>query len=176
MSDSELKLQLIDSAATEVLGAALADALRFGAANAPTAAPAVIHLQGELGAGKTTCARSLLHALGVRGIVRSPTYTLVEIYAASGIQCVHVDLYRLRGPQDLEDLGLRDYMTDGNLLLIEWPERGGAALPPADLVVSLGYRGDGREAMLAPRSARGANWVSDLRTDRRLVPYLPNLT
>jgi tRNA threonylcarbamoyladenosine biosynthesis protein TsaE len=176
MSDFDLKLELIDSAATEVLGAALADALRVDAPGGQAAAPTVIHLQGELGAGKTTCARSLLHALGVRGIVRSPSYTLVEIYAAGRVQCVHVDLYRLQGPEDLEDLGLRDYMSGGNLVLIEWPERGAGALPPADLVVTLGYRGPGREALVAAPSVRAAAWVQDLRTDRRLVPYLPNLT
>ncbi|HMD74886.1 MAG TPA: tRNA (adenosine(37)-N6)-threonylcarbamoyltransferase complex ATPase subunit type 1 TsaE [Steroidobacteraceae bacterium] len=179
MSESELKLDLSDSAATEALGVALADALP-APAPAPRDAPeihgnaTVVYLKGELGVGKTTCARSLLHALGVVGIVRSPTYTLVESYAGDRIQCIHVDLYRLRGPQDLEDLGLRDTLTPGNLLLIEWPERGGAELPPADLVVNLAYRGDGREAILQAHGPRGARWVENLRADSRLIPYLSN--
>lgn len=181
MTESDLKLELSDYAATEALGAALADALP-AQSRATREAPQipgnaiVVYLKGELGAGKTTCARSLLHALGVSGIVRSPTYTLVESYAGNRIQCIHVDLYRLRGPQDLEDLGLRDTLMPGNLLLIEWPERGGAELPPADLVVNLAYRADGREAILQAQSPTGTRWVEDLRTDSRLIPYLSNLT
>jgi len=175
MSESELKLELIDVAATERLGGALAEALRLDASPIPGAA-VVVYLEGELGTGKTSCARCLLHALGVAGIVRSPTYTLVEIYAANGIRCVHADLYRLRGPADLEDLGLRDMLAPGSVLLIEWPERGGAELPPADLAVNLAYRAQGREALLQARSARGVRWLEKLRTDSRLVPYLSNLT
>jgi tRNA threonylcarbamoyladenosine biosynthesis protein TsaE len=177
MSESELKLDLIDSAATQALGAALADGLPAPHDVPPVPGNAtVVYLKGDLGAGKTTCARSLLHGLGVAGIVRSPTYTLVESYAGSRIQCIHVDLYRLRGPEDIEDLGLRDTLAPGNLLLIEWPERGGDELPPADLVVNLSYRGEGREAILQARSPGGARWVDNLRTDSRLVPYLSNLT
>jgi len=177
MSESKLKLQLSDTAATEILGVALARALPAECiAAVPHAASTVVYLSGELGAGKTTCARGLLRGLGVTGIVRSPTYTLVEIYAANRIQCIHVDLYRLRGPEDLEDLGLRDYLAPGNLILIEWPERGGSSLPPADLCLSLSYRVPAREAQLQSASPRGARWLANLRTDSRLVPYLPNLT
>jgi len=177
MSESNLKLQLSDTAATESLGAALACALPAECiAAVPDAASTVVYLSGQLGAGKTTCARSLLHGLGVSGIVRSPTYTLVEIYAANRIQCIHVDLYRLRGPEDLEDLGLRDYLAPGNLMLIEWPERGGSSLPPADLCLRLSYLVQGRDAQLQSGSPRGAQWLANLRTDSRLVPYLSNLT
>ncbi|MGA2708923.1 MAG: tRNA (adenosine(37)-N6)-threonylcarbamoyltransferase complex ATPase subunit type 1 TsaE [Steroidobacteraceae bacterium] len=177
MYETNLTLQLSDTAATEILGAALALALPSEciAALADTAST-VFYLSGELGAGKTTCARSLLRGLGVSGIVRSPTYTLVEIYAANRIQCIHVDLYRLRGPEDLEDLGLRDYLAPGNLMLIEWPERGGSSLPPADLCLRLSYRLQGRQAQLQSVSPRGAQWLANLRADSRLVPYLSNLT
>ena len=82
-----------DSSATEALGQALARALPAAAA-----AGAVVYLQGELGAGKTTCVRSLLRALGVDGLVRSPTYTLVETYRLAALTCIHVDLYRLQVP------------------------------------------------------------------------------
>jgi len=162
---------LYDSEATEVLGAALACALP-----ALSDAPAVLHLIGELGAGKTTCARSLLRTLGVAGIVRSPTYTLVEMYPAGPVQCVHVDLYRLQGAEDLEDLGLRDFLAPGNLLLIEWPERGAGLLPPADVAVSLSYEAEGRDATLRAGSSRGMVWLDNLRTETRLIPYLSNLT
>ncbi len=157
-----------------MLGSALADALP--AESADPAAAIVVYLSGDLGAGKTSCARSLLHALGVQGIVRSPTYTLVEVYPACRFQCIHVDLYRLQGPEDLEDLGLRDYLAPGNLMLIEWPERGGASLPPADLIVNLSYRAQGREALLQSGSPSGARSLENLRTDRRIIPYLSNLT
>jgi len=153
-----LSIPLPDSAATERLGRRLAQALP-----APLAA-VVMHLRGELGAGKTTWARSLLQTLGVTGTVRSPTYTLVELYATPVWHCVHVDLYRLRGPLDLEDLGLRDYLLPGNLLLIEWPERGGSVTPAADLELHLTYGSgqggtDGRSAGLTAVSELGARWL-----------------
>jgi tRNA threonylcarbamoyladenosine biosynthesis protein TsaE len=68
-----------------------------------------LYLQGELGAGKTTCVRSLLRALGVTGLVRSPTYTLVETYVLPTLTCVHVDLYRLQSLTEVDELGLRDW-------------------------------------------------------------------
>src|SRR5580700_11242844 len=105
-----MEIHLEGSVATESLGQALArslpDALRRGAAAG--GAGAVLYLQGELGAGKTTCVRSLLRALGVTGLVRSPTYTLVETYILADLTCVHVDLYRLRAATEIEELGLRD--------------------------------------------------------------------
>jgi tRNA threonylcarbamoyladenosine biosynthesis protein TsaE len=175
MADTSLNLRLSDAAATTRLGTALACAL-------PTAgeAAAVLYLRGDLGAGKTTCARSLLYALGVTGIVRSPTYTLVEIHAARELECVHVDLYRLSGASDLEDLGLRDYLGGGHLLLIEWPERGEPVLPPADLDLSFAYRDSdpdtGREAQVRAASDCGKAWLWNLRKDPSLTSYVANLT
>ena len=99
----------------------------------------VLYLRGELGAGKSTCVRSLLRALGVEGLIRSPTYTLVEAYQPRGFSCIHVDLYRLQGPVDVEELGLRDFLDTDCLLLVEWPEKGGPALPPADIDLTLTY-------------------------------------
>ena len=110
---SPIKLALPDADATEVLGAALARALprgpRPGAGAEVEGGTLVLYLHGELGAGKTTSVRSLLRALGVERTIRSPTYTLVEVYEPGGLTCVHVDLYRLEGPLDVEALGLRDY-------------------------------------------------------------------
>ena len=131
--------ELPDSSVTEALGGALARALpaavhanavRAGAPQQGVGQGAVVYLQGDLGAGKTTCARSVLRALGVAGLVRSPTYTLVETYRLPKITCVHVDLYRLQALSEVDELGLRDMVGPGCLLLVEWPERGGAALPP----------------------------------------------
>jgi tRNA threonylcarbamoyladenosine biosynthesis protein TsaE len=136
----------------------------------------VLYLQGDLGAGKTTCARSLLRALGVVGLVRSPTYTLVESYELAGLTCIHVDLYRLQSLSEVDELGVRDLVGPGSLLLVEWPERGGAALPPADLEVALDYAGEGRQARVSARSPLGSSWLENLGSDTSLRAYLSNLT
>jgi tRNA threonylcarbamoyladenosine biosynthesis protein TsaE len=136
----------------------------------------VVYLQGELGAGKTTCVRSLLRSLGVTGLVRSPTYTLVETYRVATLTCVHVDLYRLQSLTEVDELGLRDQLGPASLLLVEWPERGGAALPPADLIVSLGYAGSARLAGLSADTILGIQWLENLGHDRSLSSYVSNLT
>jgi tRNA threonylcarbamoyladenosine biosynthesis protein TsaE len=166
---SPIKLALPDAAATEALGAALARGLPRG----PGAL--VLYLHGELGAGKTTSVRSLLKELGVERVIRSPTYTLVEVYEPGGLTCVHVDLYRLAGPLDVEELGLRDYL-DRCLLLVEWPAKGGASLPAADLHLTLSYDRESRLAGLQAASERGARWLGNLLNDTSLTPYVSNLT
>jgi tRNA threonylcarbamoyladenosine biosynthesis protein TsaE len=171
MSESRIELLLGDAHATEVLGAAFARAyLRGGEGSA------VVYLHGELGAGKTTCVRSLLRTLGVDGLIRSPTYTLVEAYQPRGISCVHVDLYRLQGPVEVDELGLRDYFDRECLLLVEWPEKGGSALPPADLELLLTYQEESRLARLDAPTARGRQWLTLLLHDTSLTPYVSNLT
>ena len=197
MSQSSLELVLPNALATEALGAALARAyarvLGAGAGVVDTgvldagvavagriagaaAGSAVIYLHGELGAGKTTCARSLLRTLGVSGLIRSPTYTLVETYRPQGITCVHVDLYRLGGPDAVEELGLRDYLGTDCLLLVEWPAKGASALPPPDLEVTLAYQDDCRRALLTASTPYGLEWIAKLVHDASLAPYVSNLT
>jgi tRNA threonylcarbamoyladenosine biosynthesis protein TsaE len=168
---SELQLRLSDPAATEVLGSALARALPSVAEQ-----PGVCYLRGELGAGKTTCVRGLLRALGIQGLVRSPSYTLIETYRAGSLDCVHIDLYRLRGAAELEDLGLREYWTAGCLLLVEWPERAAEALAPADLELEIEYADVGRAVSLRAAGPFGTEWLTVLLNDSRIIPYLPNLT
>ena len=170
---SPLELTLPDAAATGALGAALART--FPGAPAESAS---LHLEGDLGAGKTTCVRSLLRALGVTGLIRSPTFTLVECYRLATLTCVHVDLYRLDGPAEVEELGLRDYLESGCLLLVEWPSKGASALPPPDIEVALSFAEPavGRAAQLRARGGLGGTWLGNLRNDTRLIPYLPNLT
>ena len=155
MSEPTVRVHLVDARATEDLGAALASAL-------PTLAGGglVVHLHGDLGAGKTTFVRGLLRRLGVTGIVRSPTYTLVEPYQAGAYTGVHVDLYRLRDPGDMEDLALREYLSPLTLLLIEWPERGGAETPPADMEIEMDYAAAGRRAVLRSRTVIGTEWLN----------------
>jgi tRNA threonylcarbamoyladenosine biosynthesis protein TsaE len=170
MPKTHLEFDLPDSAVTESLGAALARAFPGAGVGA------VLYLRGELGSGKTTCARSLLHALGVSGIVRSPTYTLVDTYSVGGLNCVHVDLYRLRSTAEVEELGLRDLTGPDCLMVIEWPEKGGDAVPPADVDLQLSYAGESRVAMLRAISKLGDGWLAKLALDTSLVPYVSNLT
>ncbi len=146
-----IELFLPDAAATDQLGAALA-------ATRPT--PAVVHLHGDLGAGKSTLARALLRALGVQGAIRSPTYTLVERYPLPAGEAWHLDLYRIGDAGELDFLGLDE--AEADLWLVEWPERGGAALPPLDLRVALDMHGAGRRARLQACSPAGQAWLSCL--------------
>jgi tRNA threonylcarbamoyladenosine biosynthesis protein TsaE len=187
MPRDSLDLNLVDSSVTEILGQALARSLPGaghdgvadgGVAVGPgiAASGAVVYLQGELGAGKTTCVRSLLRTLGVVGLVRSPTYTLVETYPLPTLTCVHVDLYRLQSLGEVDELGLRDLLGPGCLLLVEWPERGAAALPPADLNLTLRYADHARQAAIAANTSLGSRWLENLGHDTSLVPYVYNLT
>jgi len=96
-------------------------------------APLVIYLRGDLGAGKTTFARALIQALGYRGRVKSPSYGLLELYDAGGFNVLHLDLYRIGSPGELDYLAIRDLFDKKCLLLVEWPEKGHGFLPPADL-------------------------------------------
>lgn len=131
----------------------LRDASETAAAGARLAAAAVsqlpagralrVYLTGDLGAGKTTFVRGFLRELGVRGHVRSPSYTLVEMYPVNAVTAVHVDLYRVSEGTGADALGLRDYDRAGHIWLIEWPERG-AGLPPPDIRVELGHCEGGR--------------------------------
>jgi tRNA threonylcarbamoyladenosine biosynthesis protein TsaE len=150
----ELSVSLPAAEDTDALGAALARSW-----NGETA---VVYLRGELGAGKSTLARALLRALGVEGAIRSPTYTLVERYPIARGEAVHLDLYRIGAPGELEFLGLEDLRAEAALWLVEWPERGGAALPPADLEIGLEREQDGRRAGLHAGSEKGRSWLEQL--------------
>jgi len=101
-------------------------------------APFVIYLRGDLGAGKTTFARSLIHALGYPGRVKSPTYGLLESYDTGNLHVLHLDPYRIGDPAELDYLALRDLYDKDSVLLIEWPERGEGFLPAPDLIMSFG--------------------------------------
>lgn len=149
-----IQLPLRDPDATEALGHALA---------ATQVMPAVVYLHGDLGAGKSTLARAWLRALGVTGTIRSPTYTLVERYPLpAGGEALHLDLYRIGGAGELEFLALDD--AAGALWLVEWPERGGGALPMADLQIDLAVAGSGRAAALSGLTPNGQDWLARLST------------
>ncbi len=137
----EQRLVLADEAATARLGTVLATWMRSRRGG-------VVTLYGELGAGKTTLARACLRALGAIGAVKSPTYTLVEPYALGSCRVLHMDLYRLSEPEELYGLGVFDEPPTRCWWLVEWPEKGGALLPPATLEIHLQTAGSGRLAIL----------------------------
>ena len=155
-----IELTLVSAKATENLGARLAGALLTGC---------TVYLCGELGAGKTTLVRGLVRALGHIGPVRSPTYTLLEPYTVAGRQIVHLDLYRLADPEELEFLGLRDFLDGRSIFLVEWPERGQGFLPAADLIIELRHAAVGRVCRLVAASTRGeavlAAWGTGEKAD-----------
>ena len=147
-----MELFLADADATESLAGALA---------ATQPAQAVVFLQGELGAGKSTLARAWLRALGVEGAIRSPTYTLVEHYPLpNGGKGLHLDLYRIGDAGELEFLALDD--AEATLWLVEWPERGARGLPAPDLSLALSIAGGGRQLVLGPGTAAGRDWLDRL--------------
>jgi tRNA threonylcarbamoyladenosine biosynthesis protein TsaE len=148
---------LPDELATERLGQTLARSCPWDERE-----PRVLYLSGELGAGKTTLAAASLRELGVTEAVRSPSYALVELYQLGQRCAVHVDLYRLQGRSELEQLGLRDYLNGQTLLLIEWPERGAGALPQCDLAVRLDTQ-PMRRATVSARTGPGDTWLTLLR-------------
>ncbi|MGD8643402.1 MAG: tRNA (adenosine(37)-N6)-threonylcarbamoyltransferase complex ATPase subunit type 1 TsaE [Chromatiales bacterium] len=154
-----MSLEIASEADMRMLGAALATACEDGL---------IVYLQGPLGSGKTTLVRGFLQALGYEGGVRSPTYTLVEPYRIAGRDIYHFDLYRLGAPEELEYLGLRDYLVPEAVWLVEWPERGQDLLPAPDLRVRLEHAGSARRVELTAETARGRALASTADLDKRL--------
>ncbi|HET8701738.1 MAG TPA: tRNA (adenosine(37)-N6)-threonylcarbamoyltransferase complex ATPase subunit type 1 TsaE [Nitrococcus sp.] len=114
-----------------------------------------IDLRGDLGAGKTTLVRGLLRALDHTGVVRSPTYTLIESYQVAERRLYHLDLYRLSDPEELEYIGLRDLLRESAVLLVEWPERGAGILSVPDLAIVLSGAGTLRLARMEAHTPQG---------------------
>jgi tRNA threonylcarbamoyladenosine biosynthesis protein TsaE len=121
----------------------------------------LVYLRGALGTGKTTLVRGFLRAMGYMGVVRSPTFTLVEGYLLNRRQIYHLDLYRMMHPEELEFIGFRDYVKNNNLCLVEWAERGAAVLPLPDLDVDITKSGNRRIVTLLSHTERGEKLVSD---------------
>lgn len=146
--------QAFDEAGLAALGRRIAPLLRPGD---------VIALSGELGAGKTTLARAILEGLGHQGEVPSPTFTLAQTYAELAVPVLHCDLYRLENSVEAESLGLDDWLLAG-ALLIEWPERLGAAMWPDRLWLRLeGAGGTVRHLTCHPGPAWETRWPPQQR-------------
>ena len=137
----DIVVDLPDEAATLALGASLS---KFSG---------IIFLNGELGAGKTTLVRGYLQALGYQGAVKSPTYTLIEPYEVAGRRLLHLDIYRLADPLELEALAIRDELDPDNTLLVEWPERAQGYLGEPDIEINLLYSGDSRQARIVAKAS-----------------------
>ena len=148
---------LHDEAGTAALGAALSRALAPGL---------TIYLHGDLGAGKTALTRSLLHAAGHEGHVKSPTYTLAEPYTVAIAGCptnvIHFDLYRMASPEEFLDAGFREDFNDNNICIVEWPEQAAGVLPAPDITLFLTVAGEGRDVELRALSDKGSQCLDRL--------------
>lgn len=152
--DVNHKTELVGESATRECAAKFAELCR---------PPLVIHLQGDLGSGKTTFARGFINKLGHNGKVKSPTFTLVESYDLNEMRLYHFDLYRLNDPLELEYIGVRELEGEPDVIcLIEWPERGGKELSVADLVIDLEYQGASRVLGYQANSTKGQMIIDKL--------------
>lgn len=126
----------------------------------------VMFLQGDLGVGKTTFARGFIQASGFTGVVKSPTYTLVEPYPISHHRmCYHFDLYRLAEPEELEFIGARDYFNEKDVCLVEWPEKAHGFLPAADWVCVFSHHRQGRNLEISALSDKGKSLMLRVFSD-----------
>lgn len=146
MSDQTLQIFLADESATLELGRRIARILEPGL---------LIALHGDLGAGKTTLARGVLRGLGYDGRVKSPTYTLVELYELSRLHLYHFDFYRFNDPRELGDAGFREAFNGNAVCIVEWPERAADILPAPDLDIRLIEERGGRNVLLAAQTEKG---------------------
>ncbi|MCK5666202.1 MAG: tRNA (adenosine(37)-N6)-threonylcarbamoyltransferase complex ATPase subunit type 1 TsaE [Thiotrichaceae bacterium] len=159
--------------------------LELGAKLASFVSPGlIIYLQGDLGAGKTTLVRGFIRAFNYHNAVKSPTFTIVEPYSLDYsnlsnynslddraklnahdkeyLKVYHFDLYRLEDPEELEYMGIRDYLDGQAIAFIEWPEKGLGILPEADLIIDIHYQKNHRQVECISRSEKGKQLVSNL--------------
>jgi len=146
---------LPDEAATLAFGAELARALVPGL---------TIYLVGDLGAGKTTLTRGVLRGLGYSGKVKSPTYTLLELYTVSSLYLYHFDFYRFADPQEWVDAGFREYFNADSVCIVEWPEKAGEFLPAPDLRIQLEAQQSGRSLHVHAETEAGKQCLARLNS------------
>lgn len=152
--NATLEMDLAGEEATVALGRRLAAGLVPGM---------LVYLSGPLGAGKTTLARGMLRGLGYEGHVKSPTYALVELYELSRLDFYHFDFYRFSDPRELVESGLEEAFNETSVCLVEWPEKAGGLLPPADLDIALSVANSGRIASLTARTESGVRCLRQLQ-------------
>ena len=144
---------LSDDQATLELGGKLAAAIVPGL---------YIALSGDLGSGKTTLARGILRGLGYQGRVKSPTYTLVELYKVSRLDLYHFDFYRFEDPGEFLEAGFQECFDGHNVCLVEWPERVQGLLPQADLDIGIAIENDGRRISIIAETELGKHCLARL--------------
>ena len=149
-----MNIEIVDEPAMLAFGAELARHLTTGG---------IVHISGDLGAGKTTLCRGILRALGHQGAVKSPTFTLVEPYELDGLRVYHFDLYRLADPGELEYIGIDDYYGDHCLCLLEWPEKAAGHLQTCDLALTIDVDGEKRNISMVARTQRGERICHQLK-------------
>lgn len=162
-ADQPVQIDLPDEAATAAWAKRLA--------TCPSLDDALIALEGDLGAGKTTLARALLRALGIMGRIKSPTFAVLETYEAppasgwpQGLAVSHVDFYRFEQPREWDDAGLREVFAEPGLKLVEWPQRAAGLMPAADLVMALTVREDNSRGLtLQAQTPRGRRLLAEAR-------------
>lgn len=158
-----LRYHLHDEAGTNALGMALARILQPGL---------TLYLHGDLGTGKTTLTRALVHATGYEGHVKSPTYTLAEPYPlpfeGGTVELIHFDLYRMGSPEEFLDAGFREHFNENSICIVEWPEKADSVLPSPDIAISLNVEGQGRDVELQALSDKGKQCLDRLK-------FAPNL-
>lgn len=166
-----ISLHLPDEEATIALASALAPLVCGSHPALPNAQPGGrIHLRGDLGAGKTSFARALLRAAGIKGRIKSPSYALLESYNLSNLYFYHLDFYRFSNTNEWVDAGFRDILQQEAVILIEWPEQAGSFLPPPDLDIKLDYADIGRHASLTAHSNKGKLWLTTLALPNQESP------
>ena len=153
-SKSDLTFFLANETDTQALGKKIAAALKPNL---------IIFLNGNLGAGKTSLVRGILHGLGHQHAVKSPTYNLVEIYKISRLYLYHFDFYRFNDPYEWEEAGFRDYFNEDSVCLIEWPEKAAGLLPAADLQINFQMLESGRNISILADTDAGEQCLLCLR-------------
>ena len=149
----KLTLDLPSEADTLALGAGVARGLALGM---------VVFLSGELGAGKTTLARGILRGLGYTGRVKSPSFTLVEVYNLSRLYLYHFDFYRFTDPRELGDAGFREHFNPDSVCLVEWPENAAGVVPAADIRIEMKIAGSGRQLEIDADTEAGRRCLKHL--------------
>jgi tRNA threonylcarbamoyladenosine biosynthesis protein TsaE len=160
---------LPDEAATARAGAALGKAIE-SATEAILQSGLVIGLSGELGSGKTALVRAVLRRLGAIGTVRSPTFSLLELYSISRLNFYHFDFYRFLDPTDFTAAGFRDFFAPGSVCAIEWPERAGNAGLSIDLRIEMQIADSGRIAHVAALTQVGQSCLQEMDREWQMSP------